>query len=73
MIGTMIENTLHRVFRKNIRRGKLELCYPSGRIETYGDGKGELLSIRIADQAAVRAIARDPAHGGSLNSTWKAA
>jgi cyclopropane-fatty-acyl-phospholipid synthase len=57
----MLEGTLHVALRRGITRGHVVVTYPSGRTETYGDGAGLPLSIRIADAAALRAIALDPA------------
>lgn len=56
----MIENALHSVLKKEITRGTLRVTYPSGRAETYGDGDGAPVAIRIADAAALRTIAADP-------------
>lgn len=57
----MLEGTLHATLRKGIPHGNLSVGYPTGRTETYGDGSGPPLSIRITDAAALRAIALDPA------------
>ena len=56
----MIENALHAIFRKHIATGTLRITYPSGRTESYGDGSGPPLALRIADPAALRAIVLDP-------------
>ena len=56
----MLENTLNTIFRKEIANGDLRVGYPSGRRETYGNGSGPRLALRIADDAALRAIVLDP-------------
>ena len=56
----MLETPLHVIFRDQITTGSLRVTYPSGRRETYGDGTGTPLSLRIADPGALRAILLDP-------------
>ena len=56
----MLETPLHVVFRDQITTGSLRVRYPSGRRESYGDGTGTLLSLRIADPRTLRAILLDP-------------
>jgi len=60
MRSKMIEETLHKGLRKAITRGRLQVTYPSGRCESYGDGVAQAIAIRITDPAALRAIAFDP-------------
>jgi cyclopropane-fatty-acyl-phospholipid synthase len=56
----MLEKLLHSALDKQIESGDLQMTYPSGRIERYGDGTDEPLAIRITDDAALRAIVLDP-------------
>jgi cyclopropane-fatty-acyl-phospholipid synthase len=57
----MLENVLDSALRKGIAHGNLRVIYPSGRGETYGDGSGPPIAVRITDPARLRAIALDPA------------
>jgi cyclopropane-fatty-acyl-phospholipid synthase len=57
----MLEGSLHAALRRGVTRGHLVVTYPTGRIETYGDGASPPLAVRVADRAALRAIALDPA------------
>ena len=54
-----------RLFRTLIRAGPLEVVGPAGRERSYGAPSPEVapVRIRIADSAADRAIARNPALG----------
>jgi len=54
-----------RLFRTLIRAGPLEVVGPDGRMRRYGSGSPSVapVRIRIADAAAARAIARNPALG----------
>ncbi|MBB5221777.1 cyclopropane-fatty-acyl-phospholipid synthase [Amaricoccus macauensis] len=56
----MLEKVLDSALRKGIAHGNLRLVYPSGRGETYGDGSGPPIAIRITDRSHMRAIALDP-------------
>jgi cyclopropane-fatty-acyl-phospholipid synthase len=56
----MLEQALHAIFRDQISAGSLRVTFPSGRRETYGDGTGTPLTLRIADAGALRAILLDP-------------
>ncbi|MFT3972664.1 MAG: cyclopropane-fatty-acyl-phospholipid synthase family protein [Amaricoccus sp.] len=56
----MLENVLDTALRTGISHGNLRVSFPSGRGETYGDGSGALIAIRITDPARLRAIALDP-------------
>jgi cyclopropane-fatty-acyl-phospholipid synthase len=56
----MLENLLDTGLRRGIRRGNLRVVFPSGRAETYGDGSGKPVAIRISHPQALRTIALDP-------------
>jgi len=56
----MFEKLLHWVLSRRVRVGDLEIAYPSGRLERYGDGSGTLQRVRIADAPTLRAIALRP-------------
>lgn len=56
----MLENALHAILHEQISAGSLRVAYPSGRTESYGDGTGEPLALRIADARALRRVFVDP-------------
>jgi cyclopropane-fatty-acyl-phospholipid synthase len=56
----MLENALHAAFGRHLTAGSLRVTYPSGRIETYGDGNGPPIALRIVDAATLRAVLLDP-------------
>lgn len=56
----MFETGLHNALRAHFQRGSLRVTFPSGRIETYGDGNDPRSAVRIADAGALRRIALDP-------------
>ena len=60
-----IELMPDRLFRTLIRAGPLELIGPDGERRSYGEPSADVepVRIRIADRAAARAIARNPALG----------
>src|SRR5579871_5114554 len=51
---------LRRVLPSLIRVGSLDVETADGVVETYGDGSGEKIAIRITDRAAERALLVDP-------------
>ncbi|WP_112322406.1 SAM-dependent methyltransferase [Oceanibium sediminis] len=68
-----MQDSLHKVFSRSITKGQLGVTYPSERTETYGgapmphDADSALaaphlgpVAIRIADDAALKAILADP-------------
>ncbi|QIB36030.1 SAM-dependent methyltransferase [Ancylobacter pratisalsi] len=55
-----MERLLLRVLSRIVRRGSLTLILPSGHRETFGDGSGPPLAIRIASKDWERRIALDP-------------
>lgn len=57
----MIENRLAGMLKRGFRKGALEVVFPSGRVETFGDGSPPVARVRLTDKAAVRAIWSDPA------------
>ena len=50
----------HRFFGKVIRRGDLEITYADGRRERYGDGRGDRVSVRLADRAVEHRLLVNP-------------
>jgi cyclopropane-fatty-acyl-phospholipid synthase len=56
----MLERFLHAALEKMARFGTLRVTYPSGRSETYGDGSGIPVALRLVDVPTMRRIARDP-------------
>ncbi|KQV32367.1 cyclopropane-fatty-acyl-phospholipid synthase [Rhizobium sp. Root1203] len=53
-------STFLSLVRKIIRKGNLKLTLADGETHTIGDGTGELVVVRIADEEAERLIRRDP-------------
>ena len=49
------------MIKRAVRKATLNVCYPSGAQETYGDGKEPTATIRLKDKQAVQAIYSDPA------------
>jgi cyclopropane-fatty-acyl-phospholipid synthase len=56
-----LEHLLGSVFRRGVRRGSLRVAFASGKSESYGDGSGDALAIRLVDAGAARALLIDPA------------
>ncbi len=54
---------LHALLQRSIRRGRLSVRYPDGRVVEYGDGTGPQLGVRIDDWASTRRIALSPSVG----------
>ena len=48
------------IVQKIVRKGSLALTLANGETHTIGDGTGELVAVRLADQEAEDAIRRDP-------------
>jgi cyclopropane-fatty-acyl-phospholipid synthase len=48
------------IVQKIIRKGNLELTLANGETHIIGDGTGDLVAVRIADEEAERFIRRDP-------------
>jgi cyclopropane-fatty-acyl-phospholipid synthase len=53
-------STFLSLVRKIIRKGNLKLTLADGETHTIGDGTGELVVVRIADEEAEKLIRRDP-------------
>ncbi|MBB3608513.1 cyclopropane-fatty-acyl-phospholipid synthase family protein [Rhizobium sp. BK602] len=53
-------SALFSLVKKLVRKGSLKLTLASGETHMIGDGSGEMVAVRIADQQAEDAIARDP-------------
>ncbi len=53
---------LHVLYGKLLRSGHLTIVYPDGAIETYGDGTGRAVRLRLSRRGVVR-IALDPSLG----------
>jgi cyclopropane-fatty-acyl-phospholipid synthase len=53
-------SALFSIVKKIIRKGSLKLTLASGETHTIGDGSGEPVAARFADQQAEDAVARDP-------------
>lgn len=48
------------IVQKIIRKGNLKLTLANGETHTVGDGSGDLVAVRIADEEAEKLIRRDP-------------
>ncbi len=48
------------IVQKIIRKGNLKLTLANGETHTIGDGTGDLVAARVADEEAERLIRRDP-------------
>jgi cyclopropane-fatty-acyl-phospholipid synthase len=53
---------LHILFAKTLRRGRLSVRYAGGAVESYGDGSGPRVVVRLNRRGALR-IALDPTLG----------
>ncbi|HEY5412156.1 MAG TPA: cyclopropane-fatty-acyl-phospholipid synthase family protein [Caulobacteraceae bacterium] len=53
---------LHALLKRMIRRGDLSVRHPNGRLETYGDGSGPAVSVKLTAKGA-RRIAANPVVG----------
>ena len=56
----MFEDRLRGMLKRGFRKGALEVVFPSGREETFGDGSAPVARVRVASEAAARAIWLDP-------------
>ncbi|MFV0475537.1 MAG: class I SAM-dependent methyltransferase [Pikeienuella sp.] len=55
-----VEERLEGMLRRGFRKGAIDVVFPSGRVERFGDADEPVARIRIADEAAARAIRADP-------------
>ena len=53
---------LHTFLKARLRTGRLAVVYANGRVETYGDGSGEPLAVRLTPRGELRILAH-PALG----------
>ncbi|TCL75872.1 cyclopropane-fatty-acyl-phospholipid synthase family protein [Rhizobium sp. BK251] len=53
-------SALLTIVKKIIRKGSLKITRASGETHILGDGSGDLVAVRLADQEAEEAIGRDP-------------
>ncbi|MBB4568517.1 SAM-dependent methyltransferase [Rhizobium leucaenae] len=53
-------SALFSIVKKIVRKGSLKLTLASGETHMIGDGSGETVAVRVADQQAEDAIGRDP-------------
>ncbi|MDJ0637967.1 MAG: SAM-dependent methyltransferase, partial [Paracoccaceae bacterium] len=56
----MWELLLNRMLRLMILDGNLAVEMPSGAVNSYGNGAGELLKVRLRDKASVRTLVLNP-------------
>lgn len=56
----MNEDRLVGMLKRGFRKGAVEVVFPSGRAETFGDGSPPVARVRLTDKAAVRAVWSDP-------------
>ncbi|GEO84080.1 MULTISPECIES: SAM-dependent methyltransferase [Alphaproteobacteria] len=53
-------SSLRILLKKIVRKGRLQVTGADGRIETFGDGGGEMISLRFTDAEAERQLHDDP-------------
>ncbi|MBP1850378.1 SAM-dependent methyltransferase [Rhizobium halophytocola] len=53
-------SALSDLLTKIIRKGCLEVTYADGRVETFGDGSGEKVSLLLTDEKAEQDLYNDP-------------
>ncbi|MFV0474619.1 MAG: hypothetical protein ACK5MQ_10510, partial [Pikeienuella sp.] len=56
----MIEDRLAGMLSRGLKRGALEVAFPSGRVSRFGDGSDPVARVRLTDNGAVRAVWMDP-------------
>ncbi|MEP3441392.1 MAG: cyclopropane-fatty-acyl-phospholipid synthase family protein [Sulfitobacter sp.] len=56
----MLQQKLSNRFEKSIKIGSLQVTYPSGTTETYGDGTLNPLHLRFADEETMKMVYSDP-------------
>ena len=62
------------MLRRGMKTGAIEVTFPSGKVERFEDGSEPLVKLRVASEAAARAIWMDPSlqfaeqymHGGLI-------
>ncbi|MEO0361417.1 MAG: cyclopropane-fatty-acyl-phospholipid synthase family protein [Pseudomonadota bacterium] len=57
----MLEERLMGMLRRGVRKGAVEVAFPSGAVKTFGDGSPPVARLRLTDPGAVRAAWIDPA------------
>ena len=57
----MFEDRLAGMLERGVRKGAVEVTFPSGRTRTFGDGSAPVARLRLTDADAVRAAWMDPA------------
>lgn len=56
-----MEARLKKMLAKGMKTGAIRVAFPSGDVETFGDGSDPVVSLRLMDEGAVRAAWADPA------------
>lgn len=56
----MNEERLSAMLKRGVRKGALEVVFPSGKVTRFGDGSDPVARVRLTDAGAVRAIWADP-------------
>ncbi|MEX2518798.1 MAG: cyclopropane-fatty-acyl-phospholipid synthase family protein [Paracoccaceae bacterium] len=56
----MWEDRLSGMLKRGVRIGALDVVFPSGRRESFGDGGAPVARVRLTSEAAARAIWLDP-------------
>lgn len=56
----MWQSALDKMLRSLVRNGVVSIVMPNGEVRTYGDGQGPTYTVRLLDDATVRALALDP-------------
>ncbi|MEM7544306.1 MAG: cyclopropane-fatty-acyl-phospholipid synthase family protein [Pseudomonadota bacterium] len=56
----MFEERLAGMLRRGVKTGAVEITFPSGKTQVFGDGSAPVARLRLTDDAAVRAAWMDP-------------
>jgi cyclopropane-fatty-acyl-phospholipid synthase len=59
-MASMLDDLLVRFLKKHVKGGMAKVILPSGRTETVGDRPSPAITVRLADQAALFQLVRDP-------------
>ena len=57
---SMLDDLLANFLRRHLKGGTVRLVLPSGRVETIGDRPSPAVAVRLADNAALLSLVRDP-------------
>ena len=55
-----MEDKLAGMLSRGMKRGAIEVTFPSGKVQAFGDGSDPVVRLRLTDKSAVRAAWMDP-------------